>query len=79
MINPFGKQPCPMGGWRKHCGPKCMFKHYDDPEGYTVQVDTAKIAEAIRGNGYRDKLRTNSKSTRKPPPPQQQQPSSIHS
>ena len=60
MINPFGQQPCPKGGWRYHCGPNCLYKHYDDPDGHTTKFDTAKIADAIHGYhpGYKSKLRS---------------------
>ena len=30
IINPFEKILCPKGGWRRHCGDKCLYRHNDD-------------------------------------------------
>ena len=52
MINPFGKISCPKGGWRKHCGQNCLYKHYDDPEDRSQLLgakQTDAIARAISG------------------------------
>ena len=54
MLNPFRKQLCPKGGWRTHCGDKCLYNHYDDGE-----VDSKKIVvvSAVDSVGYKGKLR----------------------
>ena len=64
MINSFVNQPCPYGGWRKHCGKKCIFKHIDDTKensaeckekvrqklsSYTQKKHTPSIAEKVVG------------------------------
>ena len=60
MINPFGQQTCPKGGWRYHCGPNCLYKHYDDIDSHTTNSDIPKIADDIHGYhpGYKSKLRS---------------------
>ena len=44
----FAKQTCPYGGWRRHCGKKCLFKHYDDDkEDTSVATYKAKLRHKL--------------------------------
>ena len=64
MLNPYANQFCPKGGWRRHCGESCLYKHFEDKNGknshpLSNNSETAEIANAQNDGSsrYRSKLR----------------------
>ena len=44
-MNPFGKTMCPKSGWRRQCGEKCMYKHYEDGPNRSQKLSEAQATK----------------------------------